>query len=273
MTTPPGDYSGYKSLLLDVKDGIMTVTFSNPRKKNALTARASEELTTIWHDVWRDPKVRVVILTGAGDAFCAGYDLSEAGEELERGDQSRALVKSMTRLTRLHMTTMLECEKPILAKVRGPAYGLGANLMLACDMIFASETARIADPHVKGGMVAGDGAVLFWPLAIGFHRAKEYLMTGDPVSATEAANIGLINRCLPDDQLDGAVQAMAEKLRDLPPNAVNFTKVALNSALRQMTQSAFETSTAYELYTVMTADFREATAAFMEKRKGVFTGD
>jgi len=93
---PAGDYSGYEALLVDIQDGILTVTLSNPRKKNALTARASEELTTIWRDVWRDPQVRVIVLTGAGDSFCAGYDLSEAGEELERGDQSRALVRSMT---------------------------------------------------------------------------------------------------------------------------------------------------------------------------------
>jgi enoyl-CoA hydratase len=122
-------------------------------------------------------------------------------------------------------------------------------------------------------MAAGDGGALLWPLAIGFHRAKEYLMTGEPIPGPVAAEIGLVNRCLPDDQLDAHVQAMAEKLRDLPPHAVNYTKAALNVGLKQMAQSAFETSLAYELYTMQTDDFTEATTAFLEKRKGVFTGN
>jgi len=143
---------------------------------------------------------------------------------------------------------------------------------MACDMVFVSENARLCDSHVTAGMVAGDGGVLLWPLAIGIHRAKEYLMTGTPIPGPVAAEIGLVNRCLPDDELDAHVQAMAEKLRDLPPLAVNYTKMALNVALKQMTQAAFETSLAYETFTMQSNDFIEATTAFMEKRKGNYTG-
>ncbi|MBV9509150.1 MAG: hypothetical protein JO303_02570, partial [Caulobacteraceae bacterium] len=145
-------------------------------------------------------------------------------------------------------------------------------LALGCDMVFAAEGARLCDSHVKAGMVAGDGGVPLWPLLVGMHRAKEYLMTGEPVPAETAERIGLINRCLPDDQLDAHVQAMAEKLRDLPPHAVAYTKASLNVALRQMTASGFETSLAYEIYTMGMNDCKEATRAFVEKRKGVFTG-
>jgi enoyl-CoA hydratase len=167
----------------------------------------------------------------------------------------------------------MDCEKPVLAKVRGVAYGMGVNLALACDMVFVSENARLCDSHVKAGMVAGDGGVLLWPLLVGIHRAKEYLMTGEPIPGPIAEQINLVNRCLPDDQLDAHVEMMARKLRDLPPHAVNYTKSSLNIALRQMTQSAFEASVGYQMYTMGMDDFREATSAFVQKRKGVFTGN
>jgi enoyl-CoA hydratase len=140
-------------------------------------------------------------------------------------------------------------------------------------MVFAAPGARFCDSHVKAGLVAGDGGVLLWPLLVGMHRAKEYLMTGEPVPAEKAADIGLINACVADDQLDAHVQAMAERLRDLPPHAVNYTKAALNVAMRQMTGAAFEMSLGYELYSMKMNDFREATQAFVEKRKGVYRGD
>jgi enoyl-CoA hydratase len=152
------------------------------------------------------------------------------------------------------------------------AYGLGLTLALACDMVFAAEGARLCDSHVKVGLVAGDGGVLLWPLAVGIHRAKEYLMTGEPLSAEEAERIGLINRALPDEKLDGHVLALAEKLKALPPHAVNYTKHALNQVLKQVAQPAFETSLAYEVYTMGMNDVAEATKALIEKRKGKYTG-
>jgi enoyl-CoA hydratase len=271
--TPVGDYSSYRALKLDLRDRVMTLTLSNPGRKNAITPAMSEELAVVWFDLWRDPDVSVIVFTGEGDAFCAGYDFNAVGDELAADDKPRELMRTMTRIARLHMSAMLDCEKPILAKVRGPAYGLGASLALASDMVFVSETARIADTHVRAGMVPGDGGVFLWPLAIGMHRAKEHLMTGDPVTGPRAEAIGLVNRCLPDAELDGHVQALAEKLRDLPPNAVGFTKTAINVAMKQMAQAGFETSVGYELFTLKTDDFREATAAFLERRKGVFTGN
>ncbi|HEY4125086.1 MAG TPA: enoyl-CoA hydratase-related protein, partial [Rhizomicrobium sp.] len=140
-------------------------------------------------------------------------------------------------------------------------------------MVFAADTARLCDSHVKAGMVAGDGGVLLWPLAVGMHRAKEYLMTGEPVPAKTAEAIGLINRALPEAELDAHVQAMAEKLRDLPPHAVNYTKMSLNLALKHMTSTAFEASLAYEVYSMGMNDFKEATTAFVQKRKGEFKGN
>ena len=270
------DYSRYSGLGLSLTDGIMTVTLSNPGRKNAITAQQGDELVTIWEDLWEDPAVRVIILTGEGGDFCSGADVSRLAGKAEKAGEANVQVQPInatSRKARKHVYGILECEKPVIAKVRGVAYGLGVNLALACDMVFAAPGARFCDSHVKMGLVAGDGGVLLWPLLVGMHRAKEYLMTGDPVLAEKAADIGLINGCIPDDELDAHVQALAEKLRDLPPHAVNYTKAALNVAMRQMTGAAFEMSLGYEIYTMKTNDFREATQAMIGKRKGQFRGD
>jgi enoyl-CoA hydratase len=265
------DYSKYKALKLHLRDGVMTVTLSNPGKRNAVNAQTSEELCQIWDDLHVDPNVEVVILTGEGDSFCSGADVAALADAAD-AEPRKSLTNPSSRLARKQLMSMLDCEKPIIAKVRGVAYGLGLTLALACDMVFASKGTRLCDSHVKVGLVAGDGAVLLWPLAVGIHRAKEYLMTGEPLSAEVAEQIGLINRALPDEQLDAHVLTLAEKLKALPPHAVNYTKHALNQVLKQVGQPAFETSLGYEIYSMGMHDVAEATHAMVEKRKGKYTG-
>jgi len=274
------DYSKYIGLSLAKSEGIMTITLSNRGRKNALTNVQRDELTEIWDDVWQDPEVSVIILTGDGEDFCSGADVSNLvntsaarASAAKDPNSPRLPLHRSSRAAKRHVYGILDCEKPIIAKVRGVAYGVGVNMALACDMVFAAEGARFCDSHVKQGMVAGDGGVLLWPLLIGMRRAKEYLMTGEPVVAEHAAEIGLINACLPDEALDAHVQMMAEKLRDLPPHAVNYTKAALNVAMKQMTGAAFEMSLGYEIYSMGMNDFKEATTAFVQKRKGKFKGN
>jgi enoyl-CoA hydratase len=271
----PVDYSRYKALKLSLDNGVMTVLLSNPGRRNAVNLRMQDELATIWEDLWVDPEVKAVIFSGEGKDFCSGADVSDlADASAAKTDEAPvAYVNRSTRYARRHALGPMECEKPVIAKVRGVAYGMGANMALACDMVFASDDARFCDSHVKVGLVAGDGGVLLWPMAIGIHRAKEYLMTGDPVPAKVAAEIGLINRCMPDEELDGFVQNMVEKLIALPPHAVNYTKASINQVLKQVALPAFETSLAYEIYSMRMDDVAEATAAFVEKRKGKFTGN
>lgn len=261
----------YHALGLTLAEGILTITLSNPARRNALTPAMSSELTVVWEDVWRDPQVKVVVLTGAGADFCSGFDVGTLHQRAS-GPRPAAPVNATTRTAKKHLYGILECEKPVLAKVRGVAYGVGATMALACDMVFAARGARFCDSHVKAGMVAGDGGVLLWPLLVGMHRAKEYLMTGEPLEAEAAAAMGLINHCVADEDLDARVHAMACRLRDLPPHAVAYTKSSLNALMRQFGGSAFEASLGYELYTMGTADFGEATAAFVQKRKPRFEG-
>ena len=271
----PIDYSRYKALKLSLNDGVMTLTLSNPGKRNAVTMRMQDELATIWEDLWVDPEVKAIIFTGEGKDFCSGADVSDLADAASggSGETEIAYVNRCTRYARKHALGPMECEKPVIAKVRGVAYGMGVNMALACDMVFAADDARFCDSHVKVGLVAGDGGMLFWPMAIGIHRAKEYLMTGDPVPAKVASEIGLINRCMPDEELDDYVQKLVEKLIALPPHAVNYTKASINQVLKQVALPAFETSLAYEIYSMKMDDTAEATAAFVEKRKGRFTGN
>jgi enoyl-CoA hydratase len=269
----PVDYSRYTALKLSLDDGIMTITLSNPGRRNAVTMRMQEELSTIWEDVWADAEVKAIILTGEGSDFCSGADVSELASIAASDAKPRSYVNRSSRYARKHVLGPIECEKPVIAKVRGVAYGMGANMALACDMVFAADDARFCDSHVRVGLVAGDGGVLLWPMAIGIHRAKQYLMTGDPIPAKKAAEIGLINDCMPEAELDSFVRAMIEKLVALPPHAVNYTKASLNQVLKQVSLPAFETSLAYEIYTMGMDDVTEATAAFVEKRQGNFTGN
>lgn len=264
------DYDRYKALKLDLDEkGILTITLSNPGKRNAMNGTMNQELVHIFDDAWADDDVKVIVLTGDGGDFCSGADVSGMASGKKREGHP---VYRISREGKRHFYSMLDCEKPIISKVRGVAYGAGVNLAMGADMVYAAEGARFCDSHVKVGLVAGDGGGAIWPFLIGFNKAKEFLMTGEPIYAEKAAELGLINHCLPDDELDAAVQAMAEKLIALPPLAVNYTKAAINSMLKSFMGTAFDTGMAYECASQLTQDHKEATQAFMEKREGKFVG-
>ncbi len=262
------DYSKYSQLLVEVDDRIATVTMNRPDKLNVANAALHTELSTIFVDLQRDRNVDVVVVTGAGRAFSAGGDIDwmqDAIDDLESFDQTRDEAKRI-------IFSLLDLEKPIIAKVNGHAVGLGATLALFCDVIFASEKARIGDPHVSVGFVAGDGGAIIWPQLIGYARAKEYLFTGDLIGAQQAADIGLINYAVPSESLDQRVAEFAGRLRNGATKAIRFTKIATNIALKQAVYAAMDTSIAYETITNASADHAEAVAAFREKRTPKFQG-
>lgn len=248
--------------------GIATLTLNNPRRKNAVSRPMHREIERIWDDVDADDDIRVVILTGEGDAFCAGTDLSFQDKENETGRKGRPPTRSARRL----FWNMLDTEKPIIAKVRGPAYGVGVNIALACDMVIAAEGARFCDSHVRMGIAPGDGGAALFPLLLGFHRAKEYLMLGEPIEASKAAEIGLINYCVPGDELDAFVDGFARRLAAGAPLAISYGKMAVNLLIKSMTAGAFEMSLAYDQLTLFTDDHKEGARAFLEKRSPRFKG-
>ena len=266
---PAIDVDSYQHVRLDKDGAVLTATITNPAKKNAVNAGILDDLARLWRDVDRDEDLRVVILTGEGDAFCSGGDLGSLAER----DSSRHREKGIARGSRERIFDILDCETPVIAKVRGPAYGIGVNLALACDFVVAAHDARFCDSHVKAGIAAGDGGVALIPLLVGFRRAKEMLLLGEPVTGEQAAEIGLINSSVPEPELDTAVDTLAAKLCDGAPLALGWTKLTLNALMKQMTLGAFEASIAYDMLTVRTDDMREGARAFVEKRPPEFKGE
>jgi enoyl-CoA hydratase len=161
----------------------------------------------------------------------------------------------------------------MIAKLNGPAVGLGATIALLCDVIFAAPTAKIGDPHVKVGFAAGDGGAVIWPHLIGHARAKEYLMTGRLLTAEEAEKIGLINHVVPAAELDRAVDEFAQELLRGPMRAIQWTKLSVNIGLKQLAHAILDASVAYEALSNVTADHQEAVRAMREKRTPQFTGN
>jgi enoyl-CoA hydratase/carnithine racemase len=226
-----------------------------------------KELDRLWVEIDNDAVVDVVILTGAGEAFSTGGDI----KDMQEGN-IHPLNNNVFRRARRKINNMLQIEVPIIAALNGDTIGLGANIALLCDVVIAQKTARIGDPHVKIGVVAGDSACVIWPLLCGVHRAKEYLMTGDLMTAEEAERIGLINRVVEDGQAYEEALKFAKRLQAGPKLAIRWTKHALNKLVQQQYNLVMDTSLALEMVTIMTEDHQEAVSAFLEKRKPKFKG-
>jgi enoyl-CoA hydratase len=245
---------------------LLTVTLNRPDTLNAVDRQMHEDLVDVLSFVARDEHCDVVVLTGAGRAFSAGGDLAYLAETAARPELFDADVVRAKRI----VYALLDLEKPLICRLNGHAVGLGATLALLCDVIFAADTAKIGDPHVSLGLVAGDGGAIVWPLRIGFARAKEYLLTGELVPAKTAAEIGLINHCVPAAELDGAVDVFCQRLLQGSTNAIRWTKVLLNLELKRIAHAVMDPGIAYEAVTVRSADYRDAVDALRGKRVPVF---
>lgn len=261
------DYARYRTLRVEKADRVATVTLNRPDVLNAIDGEMHRELEDVWLDLNEDPEVQAVVLTGAGRAFSAGGDI----QGMARGDY-HPLERPTVRLGRRIVLNLLEVEAPVIAALNGDAVGLGATLALFCDVIIADERARIGDPHVRVGLVAGDGGAVIWPLLCGVAKAKEYLMTGDLLSAQEAERIGLINRVVPAGRAYEEAVALARRLAHGPTWAIRWTKFSVNKVVRHLTNLVLDTSLALESLTFLTEDHREAVRAFLEKRPPAFRG-
>lgn len=261
-------YETYETLLTERRGKILTVTMNRPEVKNAANDVMHAELARIFYEIAADPDCDVVVLTGAGDAFCAGGDINGMARKIE----DHTLWVQTVVEARDIFYGMLDLDKPVIARLNGAASGLGATLAVYCDIIIAAESAKIGDPHVKVGLVAGDGGALMWPMLVGYAKAKELLFLGDHVDAREAERIGLINYAVPDDQLDDRVYAMADRLAAGATQAIGWTKRAINHSLRQLAQGTMEVGLGLETLSHLSHDHAEAVNAFREKRRPAFTG-
>jgi enoyl-CoA hydratase len=248
---------------------VLTIALTAPNPVNAVDQAMHDELARVFFDAQDDGESDLIVLTGEGRAFCAGGDTSWFKEQIESPHKFRAIAPHAKRI----VSSLLDLEKPILCRLNGAAAGLGATIALLCDVVIASDKAVIGDPHVKVGLVAGDGGAVIWPQLIGFARAKELLMTGEMLSAQRALEIGLINHVVPGDQLDAKVGEVAGKILANPRWAVRWTKTAANIPLRKLAAELGDAAVAYEMLSNLTEDRKEAVAAFLEKRAAKLTGE
>lgn len=262
------DFSGYRNILFERNGRVLTVTFNRPDKLNAFNEELHREMASLFADISRDPDSDIVVLTGAGRAFSAGGDLAF----LEECQRNPPVFYETLREARTIIMSMLDCDKPIVCRLNGDAVGLGATLALFCDIIIAADSARIGDPHVRVGAVAGDGGAVIWPQLIGYARAKQFLLTGELLDAKQAAAIGLINFAVPADELDKTVADWVARLSKGAPRAVRWTKATVNAGLKQLAATVMDTGLAYEGLSARTEDHAEALKAMREKRKPNFSG-
>jgi enoyl-CoA hydratase len=257
----------YKSIRYEIDGHLALLTLNRPELLNAIDDEMHNDLLSVLLEIRGEPEVRAVLFGATGKAFSAGGDLNEVASL--QGDLAKRTRMCETGMRIIH--ALLDISVPVVVALHGDAMGLGASIVLGCDIIVASRTARLADPHVKVGLVAGDGGCLVWPASIGMHRAKRYLLTGDVVSAEDAWRFGLVTdlvdnaeECLP------AARKIAERIAGLPPIAVRGTKRSLNALLKSRARETFDLSMAYELQSAGSEDILEAVRAFKEKRKPVY---
>ena len=259
----------FETLLVTKDGGVVTVTMNRPARKNAANGTMWSELLTVFDDVATDRHDRVMVLTGAGGAFCSGADLGDGTNVAGRpGDpyllQMRALGDVALRLHRF--------PKPTIAKVGGVAAGAGMSLALGCDLVVAGETARFSQIFSKRGLSVDFGSTWLLPRMIGLHRAKELAFFADIISAGEAREFGVVNRVVPDDELDAFVDGWARRLASGPPLALSMTKSMLNNSYAVSMEQALEDEARSQAVNFASADTAEAIAAFLQKREPTFEG-
>lgn len=257
----------------EVRDGVGTIVLNRPDRKNAFTMEMIDEWASILVAARTDPEVRVLVVTGAGDAFCSGVDLGRLDAGGHRGGQ--APLQRKTALTdRIHRVAyaLEDLDKPVIAAVNGVAVGAGMDMALMCDMRLAARSARFSEGYIRVGLVPGDGGCYYLPRLVGVAKALELLLTGDFIGAEEAQRLGIVNRVTDDADLPAAVAELAGKLAAAPPVAVAMIKRATYQSARCDLRTALDLISSHMGIVTSTEDSAEALAAFQEKRKPVFRG-
>lgn len=258
------DQSKYEHIQIERDGGVVVATLNRPEVLNAVNGRLHSEIEALPFDLDADPEAQVLLLTGAGRAFCAGGDFSagrDRAAEPSNPDRGRRIVDNI-----------LDCQKPIVCAVNGYALGLGATIALLSDVVIAGRSAVFGDTHVQMALGAGDGGQVIWPLLVGVNRAKYLLMTGEHVAAEEAHRIGLTNMVVDDDELQERAMEVAQRLANGPIRAIIASKVPTNKFIKFVSNQVLPLSLAMEGATFATEDHREAVAAFRERRDPNFTG-
>jgi enoyl-CoA hydratase/carnithine racemase len=252
-----------------VADGIGTILLNRPHRKNAFTIEMIDQWARILVEARTDPDVRVIVLTGAGDAFCSGVDLSSMD-----GERPSPLQRKEHLTDHIHRIpyALEDLDKPVIAAINGAAVGAGMDMALMCDMRIIARSARLSEGYIRVGLVPGDGGCYYLPRIVGQAKALELLLTGDFIGAEEAARIGIANHVVDDDDLIAATTRLARKLADAPPVAVRTIKRAVYQSARADLRTALDLISSHMSVVTSTQDSAEALAAFREKRPGRYVG-
>ena len=248
-------------------EAIATVTINRPHRKNAVTGDMWAQLAETFRSLSADADIRCVVITGAGGEFCSGADLA-AREGSGRPVHQLAAMRSVNDAA----LALHRMPQPTIAKVRGVAVGAGCNMALGCDLVVASENARFSEIFAKRGLSVDFGGTWLLPRRVGLHRAKELALFGDIISAADASEMGLVNRVLPDGELDAFVDGWARRLAAGPPIALALTKRMLNNAMNVTMEEALDDEGAAQTVNFGSKDTIEAMSAFTEKREPKFKG-
>ena len=258
-------------------NSVVTVTINQPEKKNAINSAMWDGLTEIFREIASRADDRVVVVTGAGNDFCSGADLSGRGGNAAAGGTGAGAQNQVHHLAAMRRVNdaciaLQRLPQPTIAKVRGVAVGAGCNLALGCDLVVASSTARFSEIFARRGLSLDFGGSWLLPRRIGMHRAKELALLAEIIGANDALEMGLVNRVLPDSEVDAFVDDWARKLAAGPPIALAQTKRLLNNSLNVTLEEALDDEAAAQTINFATSDTAEAMRAFIEKREPKFTG-
>ncbi len=258
----------FNDIVYEKAEAVVTITINRPHRLNALSVQTVNEMIAALTQANEDSAVRVVVITGAGKAFCAGADLKEAPDTM-----TPQVAHDVVGLYLDLIVAIRSADMPVVAKVNGLAVGGGCCIALAADMRIASEEASFGLPFVKIGISGADmGATYLLPRLVGHGAAAEMLMTGDSIDAAEAHRIGMVNRVVPRDELDSATVEIAGRLASGPPLGLKFTKKALQTSPDRDWQAQFDYEHFAQVACLLTEDYQEGRRAFLEKREPVFQG-
>jgi len=255
----------FKTILLKKENHIAKIILNAPNTKNALNSEMRTELLTVFEQIGRDESIKVIVITGSGNAFCAGGDI----KQMEK--RTPSIIRRRVKTAQGMIKAMLELEKPIIGAINGVAAGAGVSLALACDILIASEQAKFVEAFVKIGLIPDLGSFYLLPLRIGIVRAKELMFMGEPINAQEAERIGLVNKVVQPEKLEEETLALALRLANGPTQCYAMIKSVLNLWFFNL-EHLLEIESTMQALAFSSEDFEEGKKAFLEKRKPVFVG-
>ncbi|MBU8657289.1 enoyl-CoA hydratase [Bacillus pumilus] len=257
------------TILTNIKNHVLTITLNRPDKKNAFNAEMISEWVRALEEAKDNDDVHVIVVTGAGNAFCSGGDVGGMKQDQTPLDNKNKLWENIHRIP----FTLKHIDKPVIAAINGPAVGAGLDMALMCDMRVMIQDSKVSEGYVKVGLVPGDGGAYFLPRIVGKAKALELLWTGNFISSDEALAIGLVNHVYSQDQFEEKTKELAEHIASGPQIAIRMTKRAVQYAESLELEAALDLISSHYAVIKETSDHKEGVQAFKEKRKAVFQGN